>query len=674
MSRTKLVGIFFTILLLFGFAAYFVFQNLKTVTRDVPTLLNFYYTYKDQKPYKAKEALDLILQQEPNNIIARRALAGWYIQQGDTYMALSYLKKAQSRFPNDPALNLELAKLYLLLNQKNKAKPLLMKIMQMNVPESKQKATKIHQAFFSEEYAPEQWEITPYQSTLMPIPISNKEDLSPLFDKAMGLINTNPDEAKYYLLLILDRAPDSPVIYKTLGYLELKQHQTQQALSYFLKSYFQNQQPELALQIGFLYLKQEQKKQAEKFFQYASESEHASVRYQARQAIKNLNNPSQPQRSSFNAKPLSLKGQLLVAYYEKKKSNPKMAWQILKRLLRQFPNDLFLIKEAAYLSASMDQNQNAISFWQRAYQLEKKPEYALSIAYLYEKMDKRPQAFQYFGLAAKTRDKTLRDKAETALTNLAGTQTKYVPSPFFVDIFTSPLYFSRFDMMIYPVILRAGVIFEEQHSTALYLTHRRTTDSRSGIQNRISQIFEDNVAIYSIGLLTNPFKNVPLQAFIDVGEAEDLVFRNRAKWREDVRGGLVYYNEWGARPDFTFELELPMKWRTTLYGDLIYYSRYDNNVIGTLWFRPGLRAATFQSASVDVYVANYLVLDKNKEFFNNTYSIGPGIAIQPSNRWNIVFRFESLQGFYFPVNSPSPNPYKSTFHNNIVLAEVFVRF
>ena len=69
-----------------------------------------------------------------------------------------------------------------------------------------------------------------------------------------------------------------------------------------------------------------------------------------------------------------------------------------------------------------------------------------------------------------------------------------------------------------------------------------------------------------------------------------------------------------------------------------------------------------------------LVLDKNQEFFNNVYSVGPGIVIRPSNRWNVAIRYESLQGFYFPVRSPSPNPYRPTFYNQIILVEFFSRF
>ena len=674
MNRTKIACIFLIISLFISLTVFFVHNSLQTVTRDVPTLFNFYYKYKGKKPFEAKEALDLILKQEPNNIIALRALAEWYVNQGDTNTALSYLKKSQSRFPNNPDLNIELAKLYLLLNEKNKAKTLLNKVMQMNLPDKRQKAIKLYQVSFPEEYALSSWDSSPLQSKLVSIRFISKEDLSPLFNKAMNLIESNPEEAKYYLQLILQRAPASPSIYKTLGFLELKQNQTKQALAYFLNAYHLDSNPDLALQIGFIFLKMKQDKEAIQFFQYALKSQKVSTQEQAKRAIKYLRNPNQTELSSFDVKPISLKDQLLIIYYEKKKTNPKAAWQVLQRLLKQFPNDVFLIKEAAYLNTTLDENEKAIYFWQQAYQIEKNKEYALSIGYLYDKLDKKPKAFQYFGLASKTDDKNLRFKAEMALTNLAGTQTKYLPSPFFTEVYTSPFYFSRFDLTVYPAIVRAGFTLEDEHDTALYLTHRRTTDNRSGIQNSISQIFEDNVAIYGIGLRTNPFKSIPLQAFIEAGEAEDLVFRNRPTWREDLRGGLVYFNDWGAKPGFTFDLEFPMEWRATLYGDLIYYSRYDDNIIGTLWFRPGLRAATFQSALIDLYIANYLVLDKNREFFNNTYSIGPGIAIQPSNHWNVVLRLESLQSFYIPVNSPTPNPYTSTFYNNIALLEVFFRF
>ena len=264
--------------------------------------------------------------------------------------------------------------------------------------------------------------------------------------------------------------------------------------------------------------------------------------------------------------------------------------------------------------------------------------------------------------------------------NLGTLVTKMLPKPYFAELYTFPFYFSRFDLGVLPVIGRAGITVNPANKAQVYAAYRRTQDSRSGtiegaiIQNSIPQIFEDNAAIYSLGFRFNPFKKLPLLAFIEAGQAEDLIYRNRPKWRGDLRGGLVYFKAWGQRPSYTSGVEFPMKWVSTLYADLIYYSRFDNNVIGTMFFRPGIRAMNYQTSTLDFYLANYLILDKNHEFFNNVYYIGPGMALRPTQHLNVVLRLESLQGYYIPVNSPTPNPYRSKFYNNVAMVEAFYQF
>jgi hypothetical protein len=221
-----------------------------------------------------------------------------------------------------------------------------------------------------------------------------------------------------------------------------------------------------------------------------------------------------------------------------------------------------------------------------------------------------------------------------------------------------------------------GIVLDDKYQTEAYLNYRIAKDNRSGVQNSISQIFEDNVAIYGVGIRAYPWPSIPLQAFLEIGKAEDLIDQQRPKWRGDVRGGLIYYNQWGpgTKPTYTFGVASPWSWRMTLYSDLIYYSRYDHNIIGTVLFRPGYRILTLQSTTVDFYLGNYLIFDKNREFYNNTYSIGPGIAVTPTNRLNVTIRLELLQGYYIPVNSPTPNPYSSRYHNNIAMVEAYFRF
>ncbi|KTD14624.1 Tetratricopeptide repeat protein [Legionella gratiana] len=674
MRHKKLVYIILFIIFL-SIIGIIISKKIKSVQRDIPSLLNFYNQYKENKPWQAKEALDLILLQEPNNLSAIYKLSTWYLQQGDTHSALEHLEKNHQRFPNDPQICLDLAQLYIMMDKKELAKPLIKQVMISDQVALQKKASALYQSNFVPSV--DSTEITNYISRIEPIHWNNKEDLTPLFNKAMEIINLQPNEARSYLLLIIKRNPNYKEAYQTLGYLELKENYSVRALQYFLKAFSLDSQPKLALQIGYLYLQLDDKIKAEQYFEYALSHDEGDIHSQARQALAYLKSPESIsfQQGLLVQAPLSRRDKLLMSFYEEKKKEPQKAWIALNTLLNLYPNDVLLLKEAAYFATAQNKNELAINLWKRLYFIESKPEYALNIGYLYDKLNKKIQAFQYFKLASKTIDPKQRYKAEIAMTNMGGIQTKFLPSPYFAEFYTAPFYFSRFDLGVLPIIAHAGKVVNQTYQTAVYLTYRRTKDNRSGtVQNYISQIFEDNVAIYGFGIRAYPFKTIPLLSFIEAGEAEDLVYRNRSKWRKDLRGGLVYYNAWGVKPDFSFHLEFPWKWRSTLYGDLIYYSRYNNNVIGTSWFRPGFRAVTLHSASLDVYLANYLILDTNHEFFNNTYSLGPGIAFQPSNHWNIVVRYESLQGYYIPVNSPTPNPYRSKYYNNVVFLEAFFTF
>ncbi len=679
MRKAKLTGYLLLFVCIAGITIHSAMKKTRSVQRDIPTLLNFYYNYKEKNPLKAKEALDLILKQDPSNAIAIHAKGNWFIQQGDTHAALIFLQNNHALYPQNANIELELAKLYIILNQAAQAKPLLKKLLTSDSPDLKKKSTILYQATYPQEAI----QTTPinYISYIEPIHITAKQDLSPLYAKVQDIIKLQPDSARNYLHLIISMDPNAQEAYVKLGYLELQQNNSDVALQYFLKAFAIQADAQLAVQIGYIYAKKRDRTQALFFFNYGAAYGNQELKQQSLKALAFLKeNPVETQPNKGSEATLSPEGKLWNLFYKNKLNRPAIALKAINRLLQMHPDDIRTLKEAAYFAMAQKNSSGAIALWSRAYNLERNPEYALSIAYLYDAKNNKPKAFHFFDLASKTMDMSIKTKAELAMTSMGGSQFQFLPKPYFAEFYSAPFYFSRFDLGVLPIITRTGITVNENHRTDAYASLRRTKDNRSGtvqgliIQNSISQIFEDNVAIYAAGLRTYPWPKIPLQTFVEIGQAEDLVYRNRTQWRSDVRGGLVYYNAWGKKPTWTAGLTFPWKWVSTLYGDTIYYSRYNNNIIGTVWFRPGLRVATFQSASLDFYLANYLILDKNREFFNNVYSLGPGIAFQPSNRINVVLRLEALQGYYIPVNSPTPNPYRSKYYNNLAMVEVYFRF
>ena len=681
MRKAKITGYALLFVFIAGITIHSAMKKTRSVERDIPTLLNFYYNFKDKNPLKAMEALDLIIKQDPSNAVAIHAKTNLYIQQGDTHSALTFLEDSLAHQPDNPQAQLELARLYLMLNQSADAKELLKQLLNSNNPSLKKQALALYQATFPQERL--STEPVHYRSFIAPLEVVSKINLAPLYAKVDSIVKLQPDSARQYLHMIIGMDPNAREAYVKLGYLELQENNADIAMQYFLKAFALKADAQIAVQLGYMYAKKRDIAQARFFFHYGVLNGNEALKKQSTEALAFLDkNPVEALEAGTGnpAAPLSPEDRLWNQFYASKNTRPDLALNYINQLLRMHPDDLRTLKEAAYFAMAQKNSDRAIALWKQAWALERNPEYALSIAYLYDSQSNKPKAFHFFDLASQTSNMNIKYKAEQAMTNMGGSQFQFLPKPYFAEFYTAPFYFSRFDLGILPTISRAGVTLNEKHNTDAYLSWRRTKDNRSGtiqgliIQNSISQIFEDNVAIYAAGMRTYPWPTIPLQTFLEVGTAQDLIYRFRPEWRSDVRGGLVYYNAWGARPTWTPELKFPLKWVSTLYADTIYYSRYDNNIIGTAWFRPGLRVATFQSASLDMYLANYLVLDKNHEFYNNVYSLGPGIAFRPSNRLNVVFRLESLQGYYIPVNSPTPNPYRSKYYNNLAMMEVYFRF
>ena len=548
------------------------FKDANQVQRDKVTLMNYYFKYRNSDPIRAKESLDLILAQDPNDLIATNAIINWYLQQGDTHSALEFLEKKHQEKPNNPYTTYKLMKIYASLNNPKKVKTLFEEMKYSNSPNLQYQAAVLYQSLFPVNVSVEQGH---YVSIIPSIDFQQNQDFTSLYLKVQQLMRLQPHSAKRCLLDIISIDKQAYQAYVLLGYIESQQNHANKALVYFNHAFFIKPGASLALQLGYAYASLKMRDKSKNFLEYAAKHGSYAIQQQSQNALKILEN---------NA-------------------------------------------EVNLPTSTLSQEEIRLN--------------------------------QVNALKA----------------------TNFLPKPYFLEFYSAPFYFSRFDLGVLPIISRAGVTVNEKYHTEAYLNFRRTKDDRSGstrtnllTQYSISQIFEDNVGIYGLGFRFTPFPQIPLLAFVEMGDAKDLVYRQRPLWRVDARGGVVYYKTWGVKPTYSDTLKLEWKWIAPFYADAIYYSRYNNNLIGTTWFRPGFRVATYKSASLDLYMANYYLVDKNREFFNNTYTVGPGIAFRPSNRLNLVARVESLQGFYLPVNSRIPNPYAKKYYNNVAMIEFYIRF
>lgn len=297
----------------------------------------------------------------------------------------------------------------------------------------------------------------------------------------------------------------------------------------------------------------------------------------------------------------------------------------------------------------------------------------MQLAYLYDQVGNKPEAYNYFKFVAHhTQDKALELKAQNALTNLAGLQTKALPPPYFSEVFFTPFVQSRFGLTVEPFIWRLGVEQDNRFRTREYLFFRRVQDGRSANLGELSQIYEDNVQITGMGAQFMPVKRWPIIGFIEAGQAYDLIYMNRDRWRGDLRGGFMYYQERGAPPAYFDQLKIARGVYSTYYGDATYFSRYNNNVIGLARTHQGIRLLQYKSSMVNLYATGRILADTRREFFNNFAEVGPGIAFIPSNRFNVQLRLEHVNGVYLPAGA-TPNPYDKYYTNNVAQLLFYVR-
>lgn len=339
---------------------------------------------------------------------------------------------------------------------------------------------------------------------------------------------------------------------------------------------------------------------------------------------------------------------------------------------RQVANHVYTLKASGYAALAADKSTLALDYFTRAYQLTQAPEIAMQLGYLYDKAKNKPMAYHYFQQATHSSDRKQALCAEQALTNLAELQTKALPEPYYSETFFTPFSESRFGLTVRPLLIRLGMAQNDRLNTRQYLLMRRTDDNKSKNLGQISQIYEDDVQIMGVGTQFSPLPGIPMVTYAEAGEAYDLVYRARNRWRGDLRVGTMYYNQWGTLPSYYDKAWFSHAYFSDFYADVTYFSRYNNNVIGGVRTHQGIRFFQYHSSMINLYLTGRVIVDTKRLFYNNFAEIGPGIAWIPTNRFNFQLRFEHLNGAYLPAGAIA-NPYGQYYTNNLVQLLFYVK-
>ena len=71
----------------------------------------------------------------------------------------------------------------------------------------------------------------------------------------------------------------------------------------------------------------------------------------------------------------------------------------------------------------------------------------------------------------------------------------------------------------------------------------------------------------------------------------------------------------------------------------------------------------YKGAILDGYLRVNVVIDSNKEFYNNMGEIGGGIRLKPSLNYDFDFNLEYLRGYYFNIETRTHNPYDPQYND-----------
>ena len=246
------------------------------------------------------------------------------------------------------------------------------------------------------------------------------------------------------------------------------------------------------------------------------------------------------------------------------------------------------------------------------------------------------------------------------------------------EAYNSGDYMGRFGTVVGSGFLRHGYFIPFARWLQPYAEFRYTADTRSGRDQRTT--VADNFVGGYAGARVQPFAGEYLFAYLQAGVNKDLLDRRHGGDPAfDYQGGLYGFKSWGpgtvllslapgeaiktsgssfnpAREIAADTKKSPDQvllfrggWFSDAAADFSYYHRH-SSWIGYGQAHEGFRL--FQlgpHAGIDAYAVENLSWDIRGNYFDNLGEVGPGARLLwvPKRKWEVIFRAEWLNGFYF---------------------------
>lgn len=329
----------------------------------------------------------------------------------------------------------------------------------------------------------------------------------------------------------------------------------------------------------------------------------------------------------------------LNRYYTQRAQDAAAAFAALVDAAATYPGDPRIQLEAGYDLLRQDRQADALPWFERAAALQ--PERAdlwRQIGYIRKALGQTAAALTAFERAAALDPADDAARGEQAyLRQAMEPGSTAPPERFFAETYAAPEYNSHWAMAVLPVQARVGAVLADNPAVEAYAGLRINVDSRSGAGPFGPQVFTDNMAAVAAGLRVRPLTGLVL--FVEAGGAYDLADRGRSRWRGDLRGGFVYYNDWNMAPRPAGEIR-PV---ADVYADGIYYSRYDDNVLFTARVRPGLRLVESKRLAFDVFLHGAAGFDTKGLRDNRFEELGGGGVLRLIGPAGLALRGEGVR-------------------------------
>lgn len=350
-------------------------------------------------------------------------------------------------------------------------------------------------------------------------------------------------------------------------------------------------------------------------------------------------------RKAEQRHPNDLRIRLELGYYYLGVNDRRAALPRFVAATRIAPSRADLWKQLGYIYLGLGHNQSALAAFRAG--LRKNPrdhQLSLQIAYLLQNMGDNRGSARQFRRTIASPISDISQKSCSGYSNLRGLPNRLFPKPYFGEIYLAPEYNNRHRLGVFPLQMRLGVTLSEYPQVEAYVGLRSNWDNRSGVTAAGSQVYNDNAAVFAAGLRVKPIASIPLFFFVEAGSAYDITYRLRPRWREDVRAGFQYYQEWNTQlvcDAAGFRIR-PI---ADVYADGVYYSRYDDNVLFFGRFRPGLRLFEAATWAIDSYVNLAFSTDTRNVPGNRYQEAGLGLAFRLYDPVRLNLRAEAIRVF-----------------------------